>query len=35
MEFDFPPKKGSGILPLMPQYEMAADVITKLLIYNQ
>lgn len=34
MEFDFPVKKGSGLMPLMPQYEAACDVITKLLIYN-
>ena len=34
MEFDFPHKKGTGLSPLMPQYEAACDVITKLLIYN-
>ena len=34
MEFDFPQRKGSGILPMIPQYTDACDVITKLLIYN-
>ena len=35
MEFDFPPKKGTGIAMLMTQYSDAlTDVITKLLTYN-
>lgn len=34
MEFDFPEKKGSGLLTLMPQYPEAMDIIQKLLVYN-
>jgi len=34
MEFDFPEKKGTGILKHLPYYPEAADIISKLLIYN-
>lgn len=34
MEFDFPDKKGSGISHLIPNYPEAAEIITKLLVYN-
>jgi hypothetical protein len=34
MEFNFPEKKGSGILKLMPKYPEAGDIIQKLLIYD-
>mmetsp|Transcript_10429 Transcript_10429/g.17510 ORF Transcript_10429/g.17510 Transcript_10429/m.17510 type:complete len:164 (+) Transcript_10429:423-914(+) len=34
MEFDFPEKKGTGLSKLIPQYQDAGDLITKLLIYN-
>ena len=34
MEFDFPEVKGTGILKHLPYYPEAADIISKLLIYN-
>lgn len=34
MEFDFPEKKGTGFQKMIPQYPEAADIISKLLIYN-
>lgn len=34
MEFDFPEKKGTGVVQLMPNYPDAGDIISKLLIYN-
>lgn len=36
MEFNFPKKEGSGIVKLIPSASPeVADVITKLLVYNQ
>lgn len=34
MDFDFPPKEGTGLSKLIPQYPDAIDIISKLLIYN-
>ena len=34
MEFDFSEKKGTGVFKLLPHYPEAADIISKLLIYN-
>ena len=34
MEFDFPEKQGTGLNKLIPQYQDACDIISKLLIYN-
>ena len=34
MEFDFPEKKGTGFVNMMPQYPEAMDIIQKLLVYN-
>ena len=34
MEFDFPEKKGTGVVGMIPNYPEAGEIISKLLIYN-